>query len=160
MSQPLYIAFPTFTYAHTNCDGGNLNGLTVSITDYSWASIHENTIKVLEEDPDNEGTYPLTWTVCPAEDSVISCQSVDYTIILAACLLDQVTPTAPINDFDYVMGGGPISIGPNLQQRFDNCEINYTLMQQGWTVIDPQYNTNLFSFDEETGVLTIDYVDG
>ena len=45
---PIAIPFPVFTYSHTNCPGGDYNGLTFEITDYSWASIVDETIEIQE----------------------------------------------------------------------------------------------------------------
>lgn len=57
------------------------------------------------------------------------------------------------------MGSGPISIGPNMQQRFDDCKVNYELKQQNYSGGSPGYNQNLFTFNDDTGVLTINYED-
>ena len=95
--------------------------------DYSWATLNDQTISIRETDIDNEGTFPLKWLVCPAMTSSVGCATATFTIKLAACMYDEITPTVPIASFDYIIDGGPVSIGPNMQQRFDDCKVNYEL---------------------------------
>jgi hypothetical protein len=77
-----------------------------------------------------------------------------FTITLETCVFDQISTTVAIKNFDYVMGSGPISVGPNIEQKYDGCRIDYSLTQSGFDS-EPFFNSNLFSFDEETGVLTV-----
>ena len=53
------------------------------------------------------------------------------------------------------MGHPSVSLGPNMQQRFTDCKITYSLYQTNFSGGPPNYDTSLFSFNAETGVVTV-----
>ena len=124
---PLFIPFPQYEYQPQDCPGGMFNGLNFALEpEFSWATIQGQTIKIEESDTSNEGNYEITWSVCPAMDSAVDCAEVTYQIKLAACKYDIISTTVPIRSFEYTMGS-PLSVGPNMQQRFEECSVLYSL---------------------------------
>ena len=78
--------------------------------------------------------------------SSVDCVEVAYQIKLAACKYDIISTTVPIRSFEYTMGN-PLSVGPNMQQRFEECNVIYSLNQAGINT-SPGYDTRLFQFDQ------------
>jgi hypothetical protein len=88
---PFFIPFPDYTYQPRNCPDGE-DGLDFSLEeDYPWAMITPHggrSMRISETNIDEEGTYPLTWKVCPAMPSSVGCKTARYSVRLSACRFD------------------------------------------------------------------------
>ena len=61
--------------------------------------------------------------------------------------------TTIISDFYYTIGSGSKQVGPNLTNDFSECNVNYRLTEDGEA--PGSFYMDVFSFDTQTGVLTI-----
>lgn len=73
---------------------------------------------------------------------------------LSRCKLDTIDVTTVIGDFEYKLGDGAVTVGPNIMNEFPECEVEYRLTQDGFQ--SGEFREDVFDFDSTTGVLTID----
>ena len=99
--------------------------------------------------PNDFGPLYFTLTIKPAIASPVYDVNIDYVVNLHRCLLDELSITTVISDFDYFLGSGDTPIGPNIVNQFAECPLSFTLAQDGGQ--PGNYYQGVFDFNESTG---------
>lgn len=99
--------------------------------------------------------YTIQLMVMPNGPTTVDPVFIEYQLSISACRVNRVFVLSSQPDLTYQIGAGPLLIPDGFGSEQDLCTLSYSLVEEGKST----YDQNIFQFNSNSAVVTIDTSD-